>query len=1229
MIGRYCKSFKSIITLLLILLTLSSCDRGCVEADDFGSDTFFIKADRSDGAVSGSKSSSGEDIQIADPLNTPYITNGDPIVVKISGEWSAWGQLSNDNDMNVAQFCSLCFKKDGVNNCICKHGETPEKKKFNLQDSPNSDKVIPLNSAGGSVTHDCTQAIQQDDPNLCTCTKNASVDDLGVYFISTNHQDVSETVLSSDNQTVCKFNAGAGLYIGLYGKDGITTPTRLYHALSSRSGCDIPLTDNRCINSQGKDVSYYIFSSDDDRIFIKDDNNGNNGIDTDFSNDTYHVAGEKIKININDNIYTDNFGSYTLEFLGGIIKDEDAGLLESLVRFIEDILLGKFSGEHLNQTGDEVVNSVSGSFINEFKGSSRDREGVRQGGVLETMYNVIVKDSTFQVIVQLVLILYITFFGAGVLMGSVEISTKEMSTRVIKIALISLFVGFGAEYNAWQYYNLIIVGFFKYGLDSIISLFSNIVDSGVSDIVHIAKGSRNGVIDASISIQSASQADRFAYIDKIIIMFTKEVIHKKIWGLLFGKIFGFILIPLIYLLIVFFIYTVLTAAILYVTALLRMVVVMAIGPLFIIASLFTHTESMFKKWVTYLAARSLEILLLFLILYLFLDLIDFRIKELLRYQVCYTRLSKLFIGAWKIDTAALNGNRPFAEWISQIFSILALIFLLKVIIEKIPGLVSDLVSVSGTQTLPIDGNSFANQVMRSVKQGMISSAGSAKSFVARHGGNAITLIGKQIGADKVALEVRRAIPFKGAQSRKIDKAIVDATKEAKKAGHKGAELDRYVRTSTMNKMAEEAAKSGKVLKSELVVDRLNQELVEKPMKKFIKEKAKELTSDPESNLYGSQLSERLREETKKWAKENTSISDDSIEKTIRNLKSYSYVSNAFDVFKGKGSALENASPKSTTMAEKLSAEKTRHLSNFRGKYLRGQVAGRHVDFASDREKRTEAQKDYIDSLLVLGERVALKGYTPESNADYIAAEKRASESRVQKFIKNLDKDSRIAMEAYMKSGTEVGGRYSPERIHKKVKMIEDEYRSDLLKINPNKPNKDKYKMKARYESRLDVMSEEAKKSLEKDKVRMEALIGESRGVASRASQAVGKGVVPNAVFDESQESLNKSVKQYKESLDAIVDDAKSKAKDSDKDDRKVVDKSQLMSYKADLSATRIAKATAKMKLMQLQIKKSQGEKVDSEIDEAQKDYDTANKKEGEAEANVSSEQLRINNEGGK
>ncbi len=877
--------FRKLLTLLPLLAFLSSCDPGCVEPYQFDSENEYVNSNPIKDGIFGdpyNHSSGGEN---AAWHPTGLRTDGNELVLEIRGAWTPWGYANNQAKLNALEECTICAKRSGVANCICKIGEDSEPEKDNMG--------VELTTAAAANCLN-TPGSFQDNPDKCTCTKaHGTINDFGTYFLATNYLNKDEGIKLADEQDPCKYTAGLGLYVGLFGKNNNTMPLRVYQVYPTQEICDITRIGGECIDNFGNDQTKYVYRSPNGRIFIKDDKSGNSGTDTNPNDDEYHEAGEFVKFIVNDGYYRDNFGGYDVNFMSGFIRNHDSYLLEYIVGTVEDSVLGKVS----------------------------DVTDKREGGVIEFLYNSIVKDSSFILIVQLCLIMYVTLFGIYVLSGNIEISNKEISKRVIKIALVIFFT----TETSWYVYNQFVVGLFKDGMDSIITIFMDGADKGFDETSLIFTSQ----LDRATSI---SNATRFSYIDEVIKKLLSASVSKKIWGLFFGTWFGFIYIPIIYALIFAFVYIMLTAAIVYIVALLRLVFVLCLGPIFMVTVLFNKTDEIFKRWLSFMASQTIQIICLFLVIYLFLIIIDVEFTGLLHYRTC---ASGFTIGPLSISILKSEPNRDIVEWVMRFTKIAGFLFLLKMIMEKIPGFAANMVSIN-SQSIDAKSTFIAstNQsafALANTVMGAVSSA--AGSTIKRGVPWAVSKgmdVARFTGVNNFGNSIRRAMPFRSPvnmyRDRQIDNIIKAKQQEGKAAGYSGKDLDAFVRKGTFDEISSRTSIMDKsqsntvrvkstanklraqstankfniigVSNNEAILKRLDKKLVEEPLKKEIKELKKEikeqiaqmkqehLEQGTPMPLSKAELNEELRPRIEKWAAEKSSI-DQSKFLNILDQKKYS------------------------------------------------------------------------------------------------------------------------------------------------------------------------------------------------------------------------------------------------------------------------------------------------------------------------------------------------------
>lgn len=819
------KKIFQILALIFFALCVASCDTGCVEADEFDVESLEIKSNPVDDGVFGSYDAvSGG--QRANWHSTDLLSNGDMFLIQIAGSWTPL-QGTGQAALDALPRCNSCAKRydNSTPNCICYKNQVP-----------TPEKGID----GITLNVDCSIPANQEDPTKCSCTKQHGLaTDYGVYHFPLNILDKSESLKLADDQTNCKYDHGMGAYVALWGARGATVPVRAYHLFSEEEVCNIMRDSNgRCLDPAGNDATKHVFRSANSRIFMKDDGNDNQGSDTDTSNDVYHKANEELQTIMWDTYYSDNYGKYNIRILRGVGNKSDTGLLEFLVSLVEDVLLGPMNDD-----------------------------GERHGSIIEFMYKAIIQDSGFVLVVQVSLALYIALFGAAHLFGVAEISSKkEIMSRVLKIGLIVFFI----SPQSWYFYDRIVVSFFKDSMDYVVAAIMDMYDSaiGQTSMIKIAQMDR---------ARDASAATRFSYPDLVIKNLMSEAVTKKIFGLFFQSIFGFLYIPIMYVLIFSFIYVMLYVASMYIVNLIKIIFVLSLGPIFMVFTLFSKTAGMFKNWLSFLGARSLEIIVIFIVLYMFLTILDKNFTDLLYYRVCGETHN---LGFFSITILMADIDRSFLTWMSKFIATGGLIFICYLIIQKVPNVAGSIISIAGVSGSAGGGFDMAGKALGAgmgLAQMGAGALGSAAVTAARYGVRGATLAARKTGLADLSNSITDKIPVRISPRSLWRDAVVDGAikkAQAAAAGKTGKERDAFIR-ETARKELEMLRFSNPNKMGLLGVDNVNivarfdKLLVKDPLKQFIKDEAKrQKNSSPSSIKFGKEAQEAIKAKALEWAEKN-------------------------------------------------------------------------------------------------------------------------------------------------------------------------------------------------------------------------------------------------------------------------------------------------------------------------------------------------------------------------
>lgn len=694
----------------------------CIYARDSGNLLSVIVPANPDLAVSnGYTNESGA--QVAAWTDSKVFTNGDPFYFEIEGMWSPWTAtydlIGGDSVKNQQEYAGLQQKKSNAIFCSI--------------DTKNEN--IEVFDEG--VNHKDTEF-----DYISSVLKDVNSKGNGDYQKIYHPEEVQKT---------CWLTAGEGLYIGFFGPTGLESPDLATHLKLAEIKCDDNFkkdlnndgvfTVNECIyknicskktctEEEEKDstnMAYYTPDSarcDSDfyhknkysSYFPKGLNRTTLGIndcyqdvmlsdnkrikldktlfifDTGYlyKNTNKDIVGrnERIKFIIYDSYYSDNVGQYKINMYNGFTDYTDKGLIEKIVKDLEDIFIGH-----------------------------RNEQGIFENGILKTMYDYLVTDSNFNFIARMAVILYMAFLGLSFAIGSLEYNTKELMKVLLKLTFVLAFT----TSTSWQLYDHYIVKFFYDGFMSIIVVIGNLSSKLLKS---------ENVIG---TVNSATMASAFYFIDNIIITLFSKVTTAKIFGLFFGVWYGFIVIPLIYFLIFRYIYSLINAIFPYIVMFIQAIFALFFGPIFIVFSLFKTTEPLFKAWLTFLGGRFANMMFLFTVIYMFWMIIKQELDSLLFFNSCKMPLwdaiftdsgtssdtvktaanfFSLGIDVWKANWDNLTPARTTPGFFSVCFSLIFIYFLIYLfdnVIRKVPTIVDSIFAVDGSDKgaglKPSDGTS--------------------------------------------------------------------------------------------------------------------------------------------------------------------------------------------------------------------------------------------------------------------------------------------------------------------------------------------------------------------------------------------------------------------------------------------------------------------------------------------------------------------------------------------
>jgi len=242
----------------------------------------------------------------------------------------------------------------------------------------------------------------------------------------------------------------------------------------------------------------------------------------------------------------------------------------------------------------------------------------------ERMYKRITGFKVFQTTVTLSMVLMITFYGLGFMMGVTEMKQSDIIDRLIKIGLIYLFT---SPIYGWLFFEKFFVTFFKGGTDYLTFLMASIFADDNSINEALSKGN------------FSDRSPLFASVDKVLGLYLiNDVVHKKIAALLFYNFIGIIYCVILYYCAITYIYAASNAILLYLTAQFFTSVLFIIGPFFFIFILFKQTKGFFDNWLNSLIGFSLQQIFVIFTLNIFNMLIYMATKMALSFRICWDNI---------------------------------------------------------------------------------------------------------------------------------------------------------------------------------------------------------------------------------------------------------------------------------------------------------------------------------------------------------------------------------------------------------------------------------------------------------------------------------------------------------------------------------------------------------------------------------------------------------------
>ncbi len=318
--------------------------------------------------------------------------------------------------------------------------------------------------------------------------------------------------------------------------------------------------------------------------------------------------------------YEDNLGSYTISVRTTKINTDISGLLNGFIEPIRKIIFG-YCRISDNPATTGINEAKLNSSLNEEDCNKLGTPDAWQSGITQRMYSTLVTSTIFIDAVRAGLVLLVVIYGMYFMLGGVTDDTQDkFIKRVIRVAIIIQLISPGS----WAFFNQYLFTFFIDGMNQLIAIIAGDFMGAVSLVDEVS--------DTPVV---ADITNPFAFVDGTMSKFLNTSTLIKLSSLFFVFPIGPIYILCILGGMVFFLYAVVKAAILYALAMLAISLLLILGPIFIAFLMFDYTKAYFASWIKVLTSYLMQPVLVFTALSIFNVFIYSAIYTVLHFRVCW------------------------------------------------------------------------------------------------------------------------------------------------------------------------------------------------------------------------------------------------------------------------------------------------------------------------------------------------------------------------------------------------------------------------------------------------------------------------------------------------------------------------------------------------------------------------------------------------------------------
>lgn len=306
----------------------------------------------------------------------------------------------------------------------------------------------------------------------------------------------------------------------------------------------------------------------------------------------------------------------------------------------------------------------------------------------------------FQSAVLAALTLYITIYGAMVVLGLVNVALGDALVRVAKLGVVAMVLNSETIMTLFHMIRCFFIEGTTYlvhavmqvGLEAVVNLGAG--GEVAIDSEYIPPTPNNDLCGTSFSDDDSATGPLVILEALLTQVFSAHMLLTLI-TLMLSKVYGFLLGIFLIFGLIGFVMALLKAVTVYLTALIAQYLLLSLLPIFIVFLLFEKTKHLFDGWINQLVTYSLTPIFLFAYISLFVVVVSAALAQILDVRICW---AKWFTIAWVFDI-----TKPFFfEWavpqpmvdlpfgFFEVLIFVLLVFLMKEFEDSVEALAQDI-----------------------------------------------------------------------------------------------------------------------------------------------------------------------------------------------------------------------------------------------------------------------------------------------------------------------------------------------------------------------------------------------------------------------------------------------------------------------------------------------------------------------------------------------------------